>query len=213
MLSRSDVVKTLNVVNNCPHCGISSPFLPIEWSGVTTGSNRSGPRLWGAFSCNSCGGIVTAVSNIIGSDDYLLNLPTEIFPAPRAASADIPATARRYLQQALDTIHSPDAAAVMAGSAVDAMLKSSGLNDGSLYSRIDLARDQGILTQGMADWAHEIRLGSNRPRHADVGDPHVTPEQARQSVDFAEALGNFLFVLTARIQRGIEAAKADDTPT
>jgi len=100
----------------------------------------------------------------------------------------------------------------MAGSAVDAMLKKPGLVEGSLYSRIDQALSQNLLTKGMADWAHEVRLGSNRPRHADADKPHVSPEEARQSVDFAEALGNFLFVLTARIQRGIEAAALAEAP-
>jgi hypothetical protein len=33
----------------------------------------------------------------------------------------------------------------------------------------------------------------------------LTPEEAEQSVEFAEALGDFLFVLTAQITRGIEA--------
>jgi hypothetical protein len=58
----------------------------------------------------------------------------------------------------------------------------------------------------MADWAHSVRLGSNRPRHADKDTPHLSPEEAQQSVEFAEALGSFLFVLTARIRRGIEAS-------
>jgi hypothetical protein len=59
----------------------------------------------------------------------------------------------------------------------------------------------------MADWAHEVRLGSNRPRHADEKRPHVSSEEAKQSVEFAEALGQFLFVLTARIDRAIAKAK------
>jgi hypothetical protein len=58
----------------------------------------------------------------------------------------------------------------------------------------------------MADWAHEVRLGSNRPRHADIDKPNVSADEAAQSVEFAEALGNFLFVLTARIDRGLKAA-------
>jgi hypothetical protein len=110
------------------------------------------------------------------------------------------------LQQAYDVLHAPDAAAVMAGSAVDAMLKHHDYTEGSLYARIDEALEDNLLTKGMADWAHEVRLGSNRPRHADKEDPHVSPVEGKQSVEFAEALGNFLFVLTARIDRGIQAA-------
>ena len=63
------------------------------------------------------------------------------------------------------------------------------------------------ITKAMGDWAHEVRLGSNRPRHADHEMPHVSPAEAKQSVRFAEALGYFLFVLTAQIKRGTEAAK------
>ncbi|MDP3896768.1 MAG: DUF4145 domain-containing protein [Mesorhizobium sp.] len=104
-------------------------------------------------------------------------------------------------------MHAPDAAALMAGSAVDGMLKHHGYSNGSLYSRIDEALAANLLTQGMAKWAHSVRLEANRPRHADKEQPHVSPEEAKQSVEFAEALGNFLFVLTAKISRGIEAAK------
>lgn len=96
----------------------------------------------------------------------------------------------------------------MAASAVDAMLKALGYRDGSLYDRIDKAVADSVLTKGMADWAHSVRLGANRPRHADVEQPHLSADEARQSVEFTEALGSFLFVLKARIDRGIAAAKA-----
>jgi hypothetical protein len=84
----------------------------------------------------------------------------------------------------------------LARSAVDAMLKKRGYETGSLYARIDKALADNLLTKRMADWAHEVRLGSNRPRHADKDKPHVSASEAAQSVEFAEALGNFPFVLT-----------------
>jgi len=95
----------------------------------------------------------------------------------------------------------------MAGSAVDGMLKALGYKDGNLYGRIDQAVKDQQLTAGMGDWAHEVRLGSNRPRHSDENEPHVSPQQAAQSVEFAEALGYFLFVLTKRVESGLAAAK------
>jgi hypothetical protein len=111
-----------------------------------------------------------------------------------------------------ETLHAPDAAAVMAGSAVDAMLKALGYDGGSLYSRIDKAVTEQKLTAAMGDWAHEVRLGSNRPRHADKEKPHVNPAEAKQSVEFAEALAHFLFVLSAKIERGKEDAKKASQP-
>jgi hypothetical protein len=100
----------------------------------------------------------------------------------------------------------------MAGSAVDGMLKTLGYTDGSLYSRIDRAVEEHKLTKDMGNWAHEVRLGSNRLRHADKEKPHVSPEEAKQSVEFAEALGTFLFVLAKKVERGMEEAKKAHTP-
>ena len=92
------------------------------------------------------------------------------------------------LQQALETLHAPDAAAVMASSAVDVMLKQLGLAEGNVYSRIERAVSEHMLTGSMGD-------------------------QAKQSVEFAEAFGHFLFVLSSRVKKGIEdAAKADEVP-
>lgn len=193
-------------VTRCPHCGIASPSLTCEWAsnGPMRGSDASkGGSWWGAYKCTTCGDITTASGQYAGNHFGVFGL----FPSPRRAHEDLPEPARTFLQQAYETLHAPDAAALMAGSAVDGMLKHHGYSNGSLYSRIDEALAANLLTQGMAKWAHSVRLEANRPRHADKEQPHVSPEEAKQSVEFAEALGNFLFVLTAKISRGIEAAK------
>jgi hypothetical protein len=196
-------------VARCPHCSIANPTLNRIWlSQKPIERATPGPIFfWAIFGCTSCGGVVLARSFSHGNPEV-----EAIFPPKREVHTDVPEPARRFLSQAIDTLHAPDAAAVMAGSAVDAMLKQLGYPDGSLYSRIDQAVAEHKLTQAMGDWAHEVRLGSNRPRHADAEQPHVSAQEAAQSVEFAEALGQFLFVLTARIDRGkaaaIEASKS-----
>lgn len=165
------------------------------------------PSRWAAYACTSCGSLITVKGN--PGENVVNPVVVAIFPEPKSANEDIPQPARHFLQQAYETLHAPDAAAMVAGSAVDAMLKKLGYPKGTLYERIDQALADGHLTKGMAEWAHEVRLGSNRPRHSDENNPHVTPEQAKQSVEFAEALATFLFVLTARIGRGLAAAKKD----
>jgi hypothetical protein len=191
-------------LSRCPQCGIAHPNLTR--SGMTGPiSSEAGvrtPQVWAIYSCQSCGGGV-----MVSTDPNNTQRVNAIFPAPKEAHEDIPEPARRFLQQALDTLHAPDAAAVMAGSAVDAMLKHLQLTEGSLYSRIDKAVETHVITKAMGDWAHEVRLGSNRPRHADKERPHVSQDEAKQSVQFAEALGYFLFVLSAQIERGTAAAK------
>jgi hypothetical protein len=80
---------------------------------------------------------------------------------------------------------------MLAGSAIDAMLKEKGLVTGSVYARIEQAVTDGILTKDMSEWAHAVRLEANSPRHADLDDPHATPLRAQQVVDFATSLGIF----------------------
>ncbi len=193
-------------VRRCPHCSVATPTLQRVWASHdgygTPRSDGQQHRAWCCYLCTSCGGAVTARGYGKG-----INQDAEaIFPRSKEAHVDIPPTPRTFLQQAYETLYAPDASAVMAGSAVDAMLKHFGHTDGSLYKRIDEALEARLLTKGMADWAHSVRLGSNRPRHADENNPHVTGEEAQRSVDFAEALGNFLFVLTKQIDDGIAAA-------
>lgn len=199
-------VVSLQGVDRCPHCSVAKPLLGQVWAGVTMGSRLGVQRGWGAFCCTNCGGIVSAAGKYGAGLDP--RKPEEVFPSSRSASGDIPEPARTFLQQAFDTLHAPDAAAVMAGSAVDAMLKTKGYTDGSLYTRIDKSVEDRLLTKGMADWAHSVRLGSNRPRHADLDSPHVSPGDAKRSVDFAEALGNFLFALSAQIEEALSEVKS-----
>lgn len=201
------LTQNLTDVSRCPHCGIAYPQLVRLWhSDSHLPRSTPGPvSRWAIYRCTSCGDVISAKG--IAGGPNVDDLVVAIFPEPKQAHEDIPEIARRFLQQAYETLHAPDAAAVMAGSAVDAMLKQLGLSEGSLYARIDQAVQNHILTQDMGEWAHEVRLGSNRPRHADEKNPHLTPDEAIQSVEFAEALANFLFVLKAKITRGIEQAK------
>ncbi len=82
-------------------------------------------------------------------------------------------------------------------------LKAKGLREGSLYSRVDQAAKEHLLAEDMARWAHQVRLDANAQRHADENAPLPTPDDAKRCLDFALALAEVLFVLPARVTRGI----------
>ncbi len=203
--------RNLTGVSRCPHCGIANPLLYRLWLSdqplAPEGKTEFGRR-WAVYQCSSCADAVLAkgVQKEHGDQGSV----DEIYPNVREADEAMPERARKYLQQAYESMHAPDAAAVVAGSAVDAMLKAKEYIEGKLYDRIDQAVKDHLLTKEMGDWAHEVRLGSNRPRHADEEDPHVTPEEGVQSVECVDALAQFLFVLPARIparsKKGLSAA-------
>jgi hypothetical protein len=87
---------------------------------------------------------------------------------------------------------------MLCASAVDAMLKEKGHQEGTLNQRINKAVEDHLLTQEMGDWAHHVRLEANDPRHADKDADIPTQEQAEQSIEFTEALAEILFVLNTQ---------------
>jgi DNA-directed RNA polymerase subunit RPC12/RpoP len=189
----------------CPHCGVNTPNLYLTHSFDTTASVGSRKRFWKIYVCKRCGGVVSASSNTSNGD------VSEIYPSETEIDQSIPDPAKTYLAQAAGSIHAPAGAIMLAASSVDAMLKAYNYKDGSLYSRIDLAAKNHLITDGMAKWAHEVRLDANDQRHADESASLPDETDARRSVEFAMALAQFLFSLPARVKRGLAKASGKDT--
>ena len=100
---------------------------------------------------------------------------------------------------------------MLASSAIDAMMKAKGYQKGWLYDRINKTVEDHLITEDMGTWAHHVRLEANDPRHADEKRPHVEPEEAHQCIEFATALAQLLFVLPARVKKGIKDASGEPT--
>ena len=155
------------------------------------------------FMCSVCGhGVMAHVTDEPTGTPNKRRINKVTYPPVQEVSEDLPASAKTYLQQAVSMRSAPDGAALLAAAAIDAMLKARGLIEGSLNSRIKEAESTHLVTSEMAAWAHEVRLGSNEVRHADVEQPHRTQAEAQRLVDFAVALGEFLFTLPAKVARG-----------
>jgi len=193
----------------CPHCGINRPSLKAETGEVPTSDHRQQRhRLWRVYVCANCGGAILA-----GSPNQFPKDIKELYPAPQEVDENVPAEPGRFLRQALDTIHSPDASVLMSNSAVDAMLKERGYADRkeNLKTRINKAAADHVITEDMAKWAHDVRLDANDRRHADPDAPPASEHDAQRCIDFAQTLGLVLFVLPARVERGRADAAGDQS--
>jgi hypothetical protein len=185
------------VLNRCPHCSVAYPNLLQLYKTETQDHEKGNMRRWGIYKCGKCGGLVTA-----SAPQH--NHPTlEIFPASTEINEDIPDRAKSYLEQAVASIHAPAGAVMLAASSVDAMLKEKGYRTGSLYERIEQAVQANLLTSEMANWAHEVRLDANDQRHADEDTTLPNSDDAQKVIDFVLAIAEYLFVLPAKIQRGL----------
>jgi hypothetical protein len=188
-------------LDRCPHCNVDKPYLPMQAELATTNSEGGEQRHWRFYACARCGGVITA--SAIHADHYVI----EIFPEGKVVDTALPERAREYLSQAIQTVHAPASSVMVAASAVDAMLKEKGFEKGTLYTRIDEASASGLITSEMAAWAHDVRLDANDQRHADKAAKLPSVGDAKRCIEFAEALGQFLFTLPAMVRRGHEHAK------
>lgn len=188
-------------VQRCPQCGVAKPLISLV-SKADKHFDGHEYSFW-HFSgrCSKClRHVLFYGKETKGGDGSFLEIG-KMWPSLCSASDDLPAPARRFLQQAIESKHAPDGAIMLAASAVDAMLKAKNYRTGTLYSRIEKAAEQHVLTEQMREWAHEIRLDSNDPRHADEGFRGFQEEDVDRVIDFARAIGEYLFVLPARVQR------------
>jgi hypothetical protein len=193
-------------MSRCPHCNIASPLLQLTWSHQTSGIG--GQRNWRVYACTTCGGLVLTGSSTIDPNVTV----QELYPALEGIDAAVPERARAYLHQATEGLAQAAASVIMSASAIDAMLKAKGRISGTLYERIDKAASDHLITQDMAKWAHQVRLDANDQRHADDSSPLPTVKDAQRSLDFALALAEFLFVLPARVTRGLAPTVKPTSP-
>lgn len=188
------------LLKRCPHCKIDSPSLREINSFSSMNSAGKNVRHWKTYLCERCGGAVTAYSYQESGEI------TTWFPSSSIIDESIPIKAKAFLEQAINSIHAPSGAIMLSASAVDAMLKDKGYLTGSLYSRINKAVEDHLITENMATWAHEVRLDANDERHADEDAELPNSSAAQKTVDFALALAEYLFVLPSRVERGITDA-------
>jgi hypothetical protein len=183
----------------CPHCGVDIPDLSFRPQYLLTDFQHR-QQFWRIYSRGRCAGLVTA--RAANWDQEVL----DVYPSKSVdVGDDIPERSRAFLQQAIESTLSPSGAVMLAASAVDAMLKAKNLKTGSLFERINQAASEHLITADMAQWAHDVRLDANDQRHADETLPLPTTEDAKRVIEFTLALAQIMFVLPARVQRGIRS--------
>lgn len=184
-------------LSRCPRCAIARPLLARMWDNINRAQNDLDSSFTATYRCSSCRKYFLAEAIFRGSD-----YEVRTYPQTEDVSESVPERAREYLGQALQSIHVPSGAVMLAASAVDAMLRAKGLKDGVLHDRIKKAVSTNLITAEMGEWAHEVRLEANAQRHADDDFVMPTSEDALHTLEFAKALAQFLFVLPAAVARG-----------
>lgn len=186
-------------IERCPQCGVAKPLINLIGN-PDKHFKDSWDRTYYHFTgvCSKCRRHVL----FYGHGDPEREIEVEkTFPSFTKVAEELPPMAAKFLKQAVDSKHAPDGALMLSASSIDAMLKAIGYSKGTLYARIDEAKSKRDITDAMAEWAHSIRLSANEPRHADEEFTGATEEDALQSLEFAKALGEYLFVLPLKVSK------------
>jgi hypothetical protein len=190
-------------LENCPQCQVAKPLLTQQWfSPPHLYNNDQFDGGWAVYQCSKCRRVILTCAP--GYEEIQL-----IWPKQMILPTEIPDRARKALSEAVKIIGAaPSASIIQTQRAVELMLHEKGVTVGKkivFNDKIKEAADKQIIIPAMVDWANEIRWAATDERHLNVDD--ATPDDAQQCVEFALALAQNLFVLPARITRGLDKAK------
>jgi len=123
----------------------------------------------------------------------------EITQAPTSWPAEV----GRFWLQATRSIAASnwDAAALMARSALQAVMRDKEAKGKNLKEEIDHLAAEGLLPKVMNDWAHELRLLANTAAHPAPGDPQPTAQDVKLAMSFLNLLLRYLYDLPQSIEQ------------
>lgn len=188
-------------VRRCPHCSIAKPLMTLTQIPAFHHESKYEYYFYFTASCSHCGHYTLFHAASSENDPKRDMEVKRQFPDLTEVDEELPERAKKFLKQAFESKHAPDGALMLAAASIDAMLKDKGFKTGSLYERIELAAKANLLTCEMRDWAHEIRLSANEPRHADDDFDGATVQDIEQILEFSSALGQYLYSLPARVRK------------
>lgn len=156
------------------------------------------PELWTAVKCPDCQSVALYVQENYGDGwDELYR----VYPAQaRRLSSAVPESLRDDHREARECVQAKHytAAAVMARRVLEGIAVDRGYKTGDLFPRLKKMRDDGVIEDRLYDWANICRDVGNQGAHADK--KSVTRQDAEDTLDFVEALLDYLYVFTSRYE-------------
>lgn len=191
----------------CAFCGESGNY---EYAYHAEKKQPNGRKVlnFDTLKCGNCGGyelVMWSASQHGGShgmhDYHVLPWPLKV----GNGSDNWPDNIRRFWRQAHDSLnnHNYDATAVMARSALQAVMRSQKATGKDLYGEIEDLATKGIIPTVIQEWAHEVRQLAKPAAHPgkDEEDEETSAEDAEDIVKFLDYLLEYTYDVPARIKK------------
>ncbi len=166
--------------------------------------------------CAVCNIPIVGHAEIIqtAADKYETCSPVRVWPDPQKSTPwQIPSFARHSIDEA-DRCYKAkayNACVVMCGRALEAICKNHDVDMGSLASGLKGLREKGVIDGRLLEWGDALRQARNIGAHAT--DIETSREDARDVLDFTNAIGEYIYVLGEKFKEFMERKKANLTDT
>lgn len=127
--------------------------------------------------------------------------PSRLWPFPeKYLSHHIPTIIRTSLEEARVCFKAGaySACTVMGGRALEGVCRHFGTKQSNLGPGIKELREKGIIDTRLANWAQELQKARNLSAHA--SGENVSKQDAKDLLDFGEAIAEYVFVLTSKFE-------------
>lgn len=186
----------------CAFCGVKDNFETVQR--VTRNKPGDADKLlnYDTVKCGECGNLMFIFwsTGSSGLTEY------HTLPWHRSTSdhpAHWPADVGRYWIEAKRSIEGKNwtAAALMARSAVQLVVRAHGAKGKNLKDEIDDLATKGLLIPMIRDWSHEVRELANEGTHPQPGTTGTPERDARDAVQFLTFLMEVLYDLPHSIKQ------------
>jgi len=166
----------------CPHCGVHSTITLRAANGAHY-----------IYCCDHCEKLFLLIA---GKDSFIDQYPKRTPKLDAAIPLDV---ASDYIEviKCFD-VSAFKASVVMCRRALQTSVIEKGASNGRLIDQIDELCRNGIITEDIKIWSHEIRLTGNLGAHPD-GLEDVSPEDAEDLIKFVEEYLNYVYIMPAKV--------------
>lgn len=184
---------------DCPNCGVTFPATDGVGSYQVEDEADGLPfkTLYELFRCPECERPVVAGCDYWGQgwDD-----PVRVLPEPRQLSTKVPKSIRSSLEEAQRCFNARCyvATVMMCRRTLESLAKHQGATERGLAGLIRTLQSKGVIEARLLEWAEALRTDGNVAAHDP--DAEFTKADAADLLAFAEAILDYVYVLTAQFE-------------
>ena len=198
---------------DCPDCG-EAVLATVVGEMENRPHPRDGiPERYRLVRCTRGGHAILVIQEDYGAGQGYDDRPYRLYPPQRRiVSNNVPSPLREEFNQALQCFGTKayTAAAVMVGRTLEGVCADQGIRDKTLHRALKVMNERGLIDGRLLEWAQALRVLRNEGAHY-TGN-QVNRADAEDALAFAEAMLDYVYVLTARFEAFKARRQAEEEP-